>query len=271
MKAASYAVVRFVADPARNEPVNVGIVAWDDVRRELRIDATALERVIRDNPHLHRDSLLYLDPFLRERLAPADVVENSGHVPDLLARQNLFPVMFTEPRHTTLVDGSSEAMTATIDRLMERVVHPKRRTGGGRPQVFKNYLAKRFTPLINQKVIERDHVFAASKSGAPRSVDFFANSSANVVLDVLRLNIGEAKEIRLRADAEAYKIVDVTSTNDVDYMVLCDFRRDAVLQEANRLARQSVESAGARIITDPDQAAEYIEQRVRSSQNVFAS
>ena len=30
MKPAQYAVIRYIADPARNEPLNIGILAWSD-------------------------------------------------------------------------------------------------------------------------------------------------------------------------------------------------------------------------------------------------
>ncbi|MBA2276766.1 MAG: DUF3037 domain-containing protein [Chloroflexia bacterium] len=262
MKAASYTVIRYVADPARNEPINIGIALWTECHSELRLDATALERVVRDNPHLHRDALLYLDPFLRERLASYAHEDGSGSVTRLLTERSLFPVVFTEPRFTSLTDFSPEATNATMERLLARVVKPRRRSGGGPPPNVMKILAKRLAPLVSRGAIQPNHVFASSRSGTPRAVDFFANSRANVALDVLRLNIQDARGILERADARAYKVIDVTEQNDVDFIVLCDFRPDDMLQETNDNARRRIESAGATVVTEPSIAAEHLESRV---------
>ena len=68
MKTASYAVIRYVADPGRNEPLNVGVLVWDDAGFNVRIDDDAIARVVRDHPFLPRDGLRSLRPTIEHAL-----------------------------------------------------------------------------------------------------------------------------------------------------------------------------------------------------------
>lgn len=72
MTPALYAVIRYIPDPARNEALNVGIVAWSEASCRLRIDDEAVARVVRENPHLEREALLYLEASLRDQLSTDD-------------------------------------------------------------------------------------------------------------------------------------------------------------------------------------------------------
>ena len=52
MTPATYSVIRYIADPARNEPLNMGILAWNEIDIELKIHSEAVARIIRSHPHL---------------------------------------------------------------------------------------------------------------------------------------------------------------------------------------------------------------------------
>lgn len=77
------------------------------------------------------------------------------------------------------------------------------------------------------------------------------------VLDLLRgLAVSRADEIRQRADAEAFKVYDVLTADTVvkDYVVLCGFAQDKQLAETNEHARRVMETQGATVVTDVDDA-----------------
>ncbi len=252
----SYSVIRYVPDPGRGESLNVGILLWDGQDFRLDVDDKAIERVIRENPLLARDALLYVEPSLHDRLSSGE-----GSVPDrvesMLASQRGFPIELTEPRFTTLErEGEYDA---TLQRLTKRIVRPRRRTGGGGAnpmQVLERLLA---SPLT-QETVSRNHAFSSSRTGVPRHADFFANSGANVALDVVRLALRRAEEIRTRSDAEAFQVYDVLNADNPveEYFVLCEFGDDQALAETNGNARTVIEKQGATVVTDAEEAAKVL-------------
>jgi hypothetical protein len=257
---AKYSVIRYIPDPGRNEALNVGIVLWTDAELAVELDGQAIERVVRENPHLAKDALRGLADELRAELtsggaSPEDCVRR------WLAAQRGFPVAPTEGRLTTLAADSREAFQATLDRLLARVVRPKRRSGGGGFDVARA-VERSLQPLLSSQRVFRDYAFTSSRSGVSRSVDYFANSGANVALDLVKLDITRADEIRRRADAEAFKIEDIRSTNNIEIVVLCSLNNDEALAQVNRDAQRIIGSVGARITTDAEEASRVIQAAV---------
>jgi len=232
-------------DPGRGERLNVGVLVWTDDDFRLQIDQKAVQRVIRENPRLERDSLLYLDPSLHASLTADTPVREK--VETLLAEQKGFPTDFTEPRFTTV--GDAGGLDQALEDLVGRVVRPKRRYGGGGLTPVQA-VERQLRPLLVRGAVERGHFFQSSSSGVARTADFYANSSVNTALDALRLSVTKADDIRARADAEAFKVYDVMAKNAVRYAVYCEFSDDRGLRETNESARQVIESTGANVLTD---------------------
>lgn len=264
MSNASYSVVRYVPDPGRGESLNIGILLWDEDSYRFSVDEKAVERVIRENPLLERDALLYVEPVLSEQLSTA-VVPVAARIKSMLGGQRGFPIQLSDARFTMLDEDGG--MDATIERLTNRIVTPKRRTGGHTPRPV-DLLERRLTPLLRSEAISRNHFFNHSRTGVPRKADFFANSGANVALDVVKLAITRADEIRLRSDAEAFKVYDVLEAddNDVnDYFVFCEFAENQELEETNHNARTVIEQQGATVVTSLDAATSVLEVAARRS------
>ncbi len=258
MKTAHYAVVRYVADPARNEPVNVGIVLWSGYESRIKFEPDALARVVRQNPHLTGDSLLYLEPFLKSKLA-GDKLHNGSFDFDQWDREvNLFPVIVSKPLFTSVGDTSEEALDDEVESLLSRIVRPPKRSGGSHRSPTKD-LARRWKPFLTTKRLVQNHVFQESRTGNPRTVNFFANSGANVAVDIVGLAVQRADEIQQRADAEAYKIEDVRARHEVQFIVHCPVNWDEQYREVNEAAIRSIQSAGADVVTDIDEAAQRLE------------
>lgn len=249
MKSAQYSLIRYLADPARGEPLNVGIVAWDGSDFELALDHQALARVIRDNPKLHRDSLFALESMLQDRLEQNRRDERP--ISEFIENQRGYPVLFSEPRHTTVM-GAKTGLNEAVERLLMRSVRPGRRGGGGGIDIAD--LAERgLKEAVAAHHVDRDYMFQRSRTGVPRRVDYFANSGRQIALDIIKLNLKRADEIRLRADAEAYKIYDIGSENQVSaFVVLTEFSPDPELASANDGARRIMRSAGANVVVETD-------------------
>lgn len=254
MSEAHYSVIRFIPDPARGERLNIGILLWDEDSGDygLELDQKAIDRVIRENPRLERDSLLYIEPMLSEMLSSA-VTPVPTRIQTVLSKQTGFPLDITEPRFTTIAPDE-HGLDQTLERLVKRVVRPRRR--GYAHTSPADEMATRLKPLVRSKAVTRAYQVKA-KSGLDRHVDYFANSGANVALDVLQLAITEADKIRERADAKGMKVLDLLDGQEVkDYVVFCRFAEDRQLADVNREARTVIEAQGARVLTNPDEAAE---------------
>src|SRR5438128_1096878 len=130
MRPANYSVIRYIADPARNEPLNLGIIVWTKEGFAAKIDENAVARVVRENPHLERDALLYVDGFIHQQLARTVPPFTKDGFLRVVAEQAGFPVSFSEPRYTTLSGEGGQALEETLDRLLARIVRPGRRRGG---------------------------------------------------------------------------------------------------------------------------------------------
>jgi hypothetical protein len=256
MSEARYSVIRYTPDPGRGERLNVGILVWGEETYRLRVDQEAVERVIRENPLLERESLLYVEPMLIEALA-ATGGPASAAVEELLAAQRGFPIELSEPRMTSVEDASPSALDATLQRLNERVVRPKRRSSARTSPL--QLVERQLKPLLARGAVSQNHFFSTSRTGVPRTADFFANSHMNTALDVVPLDIKKADDIRKRADAEAFKVYDIVERNDVSFVVYCVFSDERGLIETNHNARQVIESIGAKVVTGLDEVTSAIQ------------
>lgn len=263
MRPAQYSLIRYIPDPGRNEALNLGILAWDGAQYRLRIEPEAVARVIRENRHLASDALSYLEVALRQRVQ--DFLSAKGaSLSEFIGSQPGFPVLFLEPRLTTLRDEEQETLDLAIERLLDRIVRPHRRGGGGTVSPFQA-TERRLAPLIRQHLVHTRYPFSRSRSGVPRVADFFANSSANVALDTLNLAIQRADEITRRADAEAFKIEDVRAANKVRYVVYCELSGTEELRAVNDSATMVLQSVGAEVRTDLEEASHELERAALSS------
>lgn len=269
MKHAHYSIVRYVADPARNEPVNVGVVLWSNNRFALRVDDLAVARVIRDNPRLERDALLYLAPYLFDRLAKATPPFTAEGFLGVIATESGFPIGFTEPRVAAVRGDSKAELDEAVDRLIGRVVRPRRRPGGGGLRSVAT-LERDLKPYLAQEVIVRRHTLLAARTHIPRSVDFYANSGANVALDVLNLDLVKGDDIRMRADAEAYKVWDLLGSPEIkNYYVYCEFSAEDRVADVTHSASSIIESAGAKVLADVDEATSVLAAAAAQSTRLF--
>lgn len=265
MMAARYALIRYIADPVRNEALNVGIIAWSQHDYRFAFDAGAARRVVQDNPHLAKDALVILETELHRQLA-ALTPFSEVQLLDFMASQNQFPLELTEPRHTTVETDRREALDATFERLLQRLVHPRRRSDRTRSNPVQTF-AREFQPLIRQRLIEPNHVFASSRTGIRRVVDFYANSGVDLALDALRLRFKEPNRIIEAADHEAFKVGDIRHGNSgVQFVVYCTFLDSAALTEANGNARRIIESSGATVMESIRETAHIVTERVRAHQ-----
>lgn len=265
MSDANYCVIRYMPDPGRGENLNIGILLWEPESAEFRLgfDQKAIERIVKWNPHLERESLRYIEPMLNERLSSA-VAPATTRINELIEHEGGFPLNFTEPRFTTISDDE-DGMDATLARLLGRVVSPRQRYAPRSTSPI-DQLEKLLRPLLKARRVSRDYAFTDTGTGVKRSADFFANSGANVALDVMKLALKDAGQIRQRADAEAFKVSDVLKgTDSVNrYLVFCELRPEREYRQTNADVHTIIEGQGATVLTDMADAAGVLEDAARS-------
>jgi hypothetical protein len=269
MTYAKYSVIRYIGDPARGEAMNVGIVLWNDAGHIFQTDDAAMARVVRDNPHLERDALRYLDSYLKHRLAQTvPPLDEEGRL-RLIATQGGFPVSLTEPRVAHVENEGGDAMAATLESLMARVVRPRRRGGGGFS--VAKAVERELKSLIDRERVIR-HYPSAGRTLVPRSVDFYVNSGTNRALDVVNFDLSKADDIRSRADQEAFKIWDLLGGEDVkSYLVLGTFSPSPTLTDVNANALTILQSAGAEVANDVESAVAALDVVDRSLEQLFSA
>lgn len=260
MNTGHYSVIGYVPDPARQETLNIGAIVWSQSGYKLQIDEEAVARVVRENPKLERDALLYVESMLESKL-DATVTNPEKDIPGVIGSQSGFPLAFSEPRFTALPDR--EALDASLAFLIDRVVRPRRRHGG--PVTNAGEILKReLRPLLRQNVVEPNHVFTSTRTGRSRRVDFFANHGSHVAIDSVRLAVQRADEIGVRADAEAFKVFDIRGVNEsINYLVMCEFAPDEELAPTNALARRVIEWAGGKVCDGPEEVMKRLTRLLR--------
>lgn len=262
MTPASYSVVRYIADPGRGEAFNIGIILWGEGQFRIRVDDDALARVTRQNAHLAKDALSYVEPFLYQELSNSGSFDEEA-IDRFVSKPRGLHLTLTEARYTTLSERSEAAFQATLDRLVARVVKPVRLPGGGGATPFM-LVRRRLSPLIRTGLVKEGHPFEASRTGLPRTAEFFVNSNANIALDTLKLSVQRADEILARADAEAFKVEDVLSENTVRYVVYCELSNEGLLRDATENALKVLKSVGAQPETELEDATGPLERAALS-------
>ncbi len=252
MSNANYSVIRYTADPVRNECLNIGILLWDKEGVRVCVDDDAVARAIRYNPRLAKDALLYICPMLRRELqdkAPQEVIE-CVRSPFLA----LTGPLFTE---LEVNEHGEPSLDATLSDLLKEIVTPPKR-GGSVGNDPTTHVAELLRSWLVTKKVQRNYVFHKSKSGLERKVTFFANSGSNVALDVLRLAVNTPKDIEIRGDAEARKIFDVLGGEVNRFIVYCAVSNDPRVQAATEYAKTSITALGGEVITDATEATKQL-------------
>jgi hypothetical protein len=233
--------------------MNVGVLAWSGEQHELAIDREAVLRIVRENPRLHPDALLGIESALRDRLG-LDDQPPEGEIRERIADHPGFPVLMTEPLYTTVASADAVSLHDTVEHLVDRIVKPRHRAGRYQADL-REQLAKSIGPLIRSGSVRQDHLFQKTRTGVPRRVDFFANSGRNLAVDRVIFDLKRADEIRLRADAEAYKATDIASQNSVRVLVLTSFSDAEEVQPSNDDARRILSSANVEVLESIEDVA----------------
>jgi hypothetical protein len=257
MMAGRYSLIRYIADPARGEAFNIGIIVWTEADFQLSIDEWASRRAVRENPLLAKDALQGLESSIAARIRRSGGFSGEKLLASI-QNHMWFPIVIADPEYVAVSNGADPASSirATVDRLMDRMV--RRRTVPAAEQHVNEaqLLETKLWPLISRGVVKKNYEIEGSKSKYTRQVDFFANGDSAVGLDVLQLKPTQ-RTLREFIDAEAFKIEDLRY-RVAHYIVLSEALKSAREKDI-AYARHIIESVAGKLVLDTADAAQMME------------
>lgn len=215
----SYGVIRFIPDIARNEPINIGIVAWAGDDLVVSVPEHAVKRVIAVHPTYPPYGLEGLETHIRRQVQSVqqDVRANPLLAVDHFTRLIGLPLvlsppmfLFIEEAGPSVRDQLQEHVRQLIDRLVRTPHHPRKTA-----ESAKTRLAAYLKPMVDREWLIPDYELVGGKSSRTRKIAFFANHGSNVPLDVFEARSNLSREGLLdRADYYVAKIQDVIAASD---------------------------------------------------------
>ena len=212
-----YCLIRVLPDPVRNEPLNVGVIAWFNGVQTISIHDGSVKRAILASRTFDRSALVELESFVREEYRGIWDRSDPEHEWDRVAEVRNPYVQLTEPRYLRIMEDIS--ILAQLDQhvasILARLVAPVRRRPDQRQPVSRpaDLIAASLRPLIRDEVVRRDYLTPPTVSGDERQINFFVNSSVKAALDVFgSYNRGRPGLPIATAERQAYKIIDLMNS-----------------------------------------------------------
>ncbi len=244
-----FSLVRWCPDAVRAEYRNLGVILVGDQRQAGGVRYVPPSAM----PESLAQQGIVTDWFaaLARRFETGDPMDLQGL--RVASRELWVNLQVTEPRPVAVLGGDWES---ALEDLWRSYAKPLPRPSANAPL---SEVRQRLRALIQKQRVVQDQPWN-SPAGVPWILDFYANSGANVALDTLQLALKRPREILIRAAGEAYKIRDIRrAAGDLVFVVYCAFSPLPAVSDANEGAQRILEAEGARVASDPDEAAREFE------------
>ena len=237
-----FSVIRYIPDPARNEPVNVGVVLKFGEEVEVKTHRDAVRRAITSDPQADESALGRIDGFL-ERMTqepqllidrhsgqPRDVPPEDGDFLHALSQQSTGKLLFAEPQYIEISSGRKEELERHLSALVDRLARPLRQRA-------------RFAPVQNPPRLEMQRALQQwirigvvkmnetleGRSGIPRRANFYFENGRNYLVNHIVLEQKRESQLFSKAQSDAFEIEDIrrgASSKQWQPMVVCKFAPD---------------------------------------------
>ena len=222
MPAGTYAVVRYIPDPARDEPINIGIIATGPAGAAFATDSAALERMRLLDPYVDPDSIAHIQEYLARLMDESVITVSASGVTEVQPWQPEFlqavasrlPERFTLGRslYIEYADESHDALTAAAKDLADRLVKPATRPArfprdAGAP--FEQ-LKRHFRDAIKHGLI-RERPALQGATHRVRHPDFSYTASDGTLVVIVTVKLSQRLEhvVSTTADAKAFELYDL--------------------------------------------------------------
>lgn len=215
---AAFTVLRFTADIARNEPVNIGLIGYYEGHTAVVVDDAAVKRVLATNPELPQEAVIGIAEQVSSALK-GERIHSLEAAESVISENVYFPLSTTRFMPFTLQPSLAEKaqhdLEAALGTLSVKLVKPKRRPSKSRGQSPREAVKRRLDPFIKQRKVTENFKVKGGKSGDERQLAFFANHGSDVGLEIVELPSEFSFEtLKMRADALAFEADDILSSPD---------------------------------------------------------
>jgi len=260
MTTGQYRIVKFLPDPVREEPLNIGL-ALSSETHGLRIEfpEQALERASQWAPSLDQMGFATLRVELEETIRHNYATyQDTGSISD----RNLFGVLFgpvtvSESRWVELDDEVADDVETTFRYLISRLVLPPKRIMFGGGQSKSQKMAREFLPSIKSRWPNAHRNEAlVGRSGLAFTADIYAGGEVPMVMATMAL--GSNWQGLRTVEAKAFKMFDVHRSFDRAKMVaLCSFP-PLDPERVQHQTRKIFDSIDVEVVT-PESVADLVE------------
>jgi hypothetical protein len=265
MPAGQYAVLRYIPDPARDEPINVGLIANGPAGAVYKTNTEALERVRKTDPFIDRDTLHHLTDHMEQLISGAVQLPSATGwdrvepwQPEFLAAIcRRVPERFVvgQARFIDYADESLDAMTTAAAELVGRLVKPVAGTPvfvRRDPQAPAAQLKRHLRALIKSGLIREEPPVQGGLSKRLRHPDFRYElpNGESVIVDTVKLTSTLPWLLSQTADAVAFQLLDIVGDNRRRTHVIAVVDSPEIKGEAFTEAVQSLRAVAEEVILD---------------------
>lgn len=243
---AAFSVIRFTADIARNEPVNIGLIGFYEGHMAVIIDDAAVRRVLSTNPDLPPEALVGIAEQIDSALK-GETFRTLDDAARLISERVYFPLTTSSfmpfTLQTSLAEQARQDLETALVHLSVKLVKPKRRHSKRRGQSPREAVKRRLDPFIKQNQVAENFKVRGGKSGDERQLTFFANHGSDVGLEIVELPSEFSYEtLKMRADALAFEADDILSSPDNigSLVIYVPADRRSNLDDFSAMARERV-------------------------------
>ena len=237
-----FSVIRYLADAARNEPINVGVIlqSGEDIRAVVLNQA--IRRAISADPQADESALSRLEPYLNGIISePLTTIDpDSGRSTSIQPFDNDYlprlaggaegKITFSQPQYVELPSSRREHFDDALKMLAARLARPLRQRSVFAPVESppKKAMRQALRPWINAGIVEVDFDLPG-QSGMPRTMDFHFENGLHYGIKHLDLEYQRESQFFMKAQSQAFEFEDVKRGDPLSEwkpMVICRFASD---------------------------------------------
>ena len=208
----SFSVVRYVPDPVRNEPINIGIVLQCGDAIVVRVPRDALQRAISSDPQADKAALSRVEQFvyhfIQEARASRRTASSAEDPLAALTLQTSGKLTFSKPQFVEV--GSPDDINNTLEMLVSRLVRPLRQRPIFAPieSPPRREIRRKLQPWIARGQVKPDYPLP-SLSGRPRVAHYYFENGRTYIVKHVQLNYKRESQLFYKAQSEAFEIEDI--------------------------------------------------------------
>lgn len=224
MNQASYKLLKYIPDPVRNEPVNIGILAWYASHAIIRFDPHAVARAVTRDRDLGEDVLQVVVDEIATDLNDADLKDERDFL-DFVRSTMRGPFVATDTRPFGIPNVPDSAVPAVlsneVDALIDRLVKPVRRRSVRSAKSPRLVLVDRYQRFLAPDQLETSYEVKHTETGLPRKVDLFVNHGVDTAVDIMDLRRDTSRDTAIEAaDAIKAKSQDILEGHEVKLVIV---------------------------------------------------